>query len=50
MPGIVPRFTETPGAIRWVGPELGAHNNEVFGELLGYSKEKIAALKEEGAI
>ncbi len=50
MPGIFPKFSETPGSIRWVGPKLGEHNEEVFGGLLGYSKEKLAAMKEEGAI
>jgi len=29
-------------------PTHGQHNYEVFGELLGYSKEKIAQLLEEG--
>jgi formyl-CoA transferase len=50
MPGIVPRFTETPGQVRWAGPELGEHNEEVYGDLLGYSKEKIDALKADGVI
>jgi len=50
MPGIFPKFSETPGEIRWVGPKLGAHNEEVFEGLLGYSKEKVAALKARGVI
>jgi crotonobetainyl-CoA:carnitine CoA-transferase CaiB-like acyl-CoA transferase len=35
MPGIVPRLSHTPGAIRWAGPDLGAHTAEVLAELLG---------------
>jgi crotonobetainyl-CoA:carnitine CoA-transferase CaiB-like acyl-CoA transferase len=35
MPGIVPRLSRTPGAIRWAGPDLGAHTAEVLAELLG---------------
>jgi formyl-CoA transferase/succinyl-CoA--D-citramalate CoA-transferase len=35
MTGIVPRFTETPGAIRHPGPRLGEHTDEVLRELLG---------------
>ena len=31
-------------------PELGEHNNEVYGELLGLSKERIDELKERGVI
>src|SRR5699024_2312553 len=26
MPGIVPKFSETPGKIKWPGPKLGEHN------------------------
>ncbi len=35
QPGIVPRFSATPGAVRWQGPALGAHDDEVLDEL-GY--------------
>ncbi len=31
-------------------PSLGQHNEEVLNELLGYSKEKVAALRKEGVI
>ncbi|QKE62346.1 CoA transferase [Aquipseudomonas campi] len=49
MPGIVPKLSDTPGAVEWTGPELGEHNAEVLGRL-GYSTEQIAALKAGGAI
>ena len=49
MPGIVPKLSETPGSAEWVGPELGAHNDEVLGAL-GYDASAIAALKHNGAI
>lgn len=49
MPGIVPKLSDTPGSAEWVGPELGAHNNEVLGAL-GYDASAIAALKYNGAI
>lgn len=49
MPGIVPKLSETPGAIAWSGPALGAHNDEVLGEL-GYDGEAIARLRREGAV
>ncbi|MGE8502796.1 MAG: CaiB/BaiF CoA transferase family protein [Pseudomonas sp.] len=49
MPGIVPKLSETPGSVDWVGPELGEHNEEVLGRL-GYSTEQIAALRADGAL
>jgi formyl-CoA transferase len=50
MPGIVPKFGKNPGSIRWVGPKLGEHTQEVLQGLLGYSVEKIETMKEEGVI
>jgi formyl-CoA transferase len=50
MPGITPVFSETPGEIKWVGPRLGEHNNEVFGELLGLDAVKLEELKEKRVI
>lgn len=50
MPGITPKFSETPGEVKWVGAELGAHNQEVYSELLGFEAEKISQLKQEGVL
>jgi crotonobetainyl-CoA:carnitine CoA-transferase CaiB-like acyl-CoA transferase len=47
-PGIVPHIPDDPGAIRWAGPAVGAHNEEVFGGLLGLSGADIASLREQG--
>ena len=47
-PGIVPHVPEDPGAIRWPGPPVGAHTDEVMGELLGLEKAEIDALRQEG--
>ena len=49
MPGIVPKLSDTPGEVNWVGPELGEHNEQVLSEL-GYSSEQIANLRSDGAI
>ena len=49
MPGIVPKLSETPGAINSVGPELGEHNSLVL-TALGYNSEQISALRRDGAI
>ena len=50
MQNVFPRLSETPGAVRWPGPELGAHTDAVLGELLGYDAARIAALREQGVI
>jgi crotonobetainyl-CoA:carnitine CoA-transferase CaiB-like acyl-CoA transferase len=50
LPAIVPQLTETPGGMEWPGPKLGAHNREVYGEMLGYSDEEIATLAATGII
>ena len=49
MPGIVPKLSDTPGGVDWVGPKLGEHNQQVLSSL-GYSSEQIAALRREGSI
>ena len=47
MAGIVPRFTRTPGDIRWPGAEIGAHTDTVL-NALGYSEAQRIALKASG--
>ena len=49
MPGIVPKLSGTPGAVRWQGPALGAHTDSVLAEL-GRDAETIERLRREGAI
>lgn len=44
MQGVVPRFSETPGAVRHAGPAIGQHNEEVYGSL-GLSTAEIADLR-----
>lgn len=50
MPGVVPRFSATPGSIRSTGPAMGAHNNEVFGDWLGLSGPEQDRLRAQGVI
>jgi len=48
MQNVFPKMSRTQGEVRWTGvSELGAHNNEVYGELLGLSGEELAVLKEK---
>lgn len=50
MPGVTPRFSRTPGAVRFTGQEKGRHNEEVFIGGLGMSATELQALKSEGVI
>ena len=47
---VVPKFSKTPGAIRHLGPQLGAHNEEIYCGELGYSKERLQQLRDAGVI
>jgi crotonobetainyl-CoA:carnitine CoA-transferase CaiB-like acyl-CoA transferase len=50
-PGIVPKFSGTPGRVRWSATwEPGSHNREVYCDLLGLSDEAFAELAEEGVL
>jgi crotonobetainyl-CoA:carnitine CoA-transferase CaiB-like acyl-CoA transferase len=46
----VPRFSATPGRIDHLGPTLGEHNAEVYGELLGLSPNDIDDLHARGVL
>jgi crotonobetainyl-CoA:carnitine CoA-transferase CaiB-like acyl-CoA transferase len=48
--GIVPHIVESPGTVRWPGPDAGQHNREILGELLGYSEREIDELAHEEVI
>ena len=50
MQNVAPKLSLTPGQVRAPGPEIGQHNNEVYRELLGFSEEKLAGLRERGII
>ncbi|MGF6771801.1 crotonobetainyl-CoA:carnitine CoA-transferase CaiB-like acyl-CoA transferase [Paraburkholderia sp. GAS199] len=50
VPNVVPRLSATPGGIDWLGPDLGAHNDSIYRDLLGLDTEQLATLREEGAI
>lgn len=50
MPGAIPMFSRTPGHIWSTGPRIGEHSGDIFRDVLGYSEEKIARLRDAGAI
>ena len=48
--GVVPHIPQAPGSIRWPGPAIGAHTDEVLAELLGLATADIAALRKDRVI
>ncbi len=50
MCSVVPRLSETPGRVETTGPEMGAHNQEVYCDLLGFSPEELDRMKGEGIV
>ncbi len=49
MPGISPKLSDTPGEVRWVGPTLGQHTDDVLAEL-GLSDADIKRLHDKGVV
>lgn len=49
-PGVLPRFSDTPGSVRWTGrPVPGADNSSVFGSL-GLDEVALEGLRRRGVI
>ncbi len=48
--GVVPKLSETPGQIKHLGADMGAHNHEVYFGELGIGEDELSALREEGVI
>ena len=50
MQNVFPRLSLTPGKIKWAGPVLGQHNEEIYQKLLHYSAAELERLKRDGII
>jgi crotonobetainyl-CoA:carnitine CoA-transferase CaiB-like acyl-CoA transferase len=50
MPGVVPKFSRTPGDIADVGPNLGEHTEEVLRDLAGVGDAEWSSLVTEGTV
>ena len=47
---VVPRLTDTPGRVKWLGPARESHNKEIFEDMLGLSQDEMTRLRSEGVI
>jgi crotonobetainyl-CoA:carnitine CoA-transferase CaiB-like acyl-CoA transferase len=50
IPAMLPRLTATPGRTDWPGPDIGQHNGEILGGLLGLGEAELAALHRDGIV
>lgn len=50
VPGTLPALSDTPGAIRWLGPALGADTDDVLSRLLHRTADEIAKLRADGVV
>lgn len=50
MQAVIPRFSDTPGRIRFAGRKLGEDNAEVYGGLLGLTVDEMDALRSKKVI
>ncbi|MEF9874007.1 MULTISPECIES: CaiB/BaiF CoA transferase family protein [Micrococcaceae] len=44
FPGVVPRIPGHQGEVKWVGPDLGEHTEEVLKDLAGFDEGQIRAM------
>ena len=50
MQNVFPKLSDTPGKVKWCGPELGQHNDEVYRDLLKIDDERLKELEQKGII
>jgi crotonobetainyl-CoA:carnitine CoA-transferase CaiB-like acyl-CoA transferase len=50
VPGTLPLLSDTPGAIKWLGPALGADTDAVLADLLHKTEAEIADLRADGVV
>ena len=50
MQNVAPRFSRTPGSVRWTGPDLGEHTREVLTGVLGLTDGEVDALAADGHV
>ena len=50
MHNVFPKLSDMPGKVKWCGPELGEHNDEIYCDLLEMEKQLVTELTDKGII
>ncbi len=50
IPALTPKLGRTPGATLWPGPELGAHNREIYIDTLGLDEAELRSLESDRVV
>jgi formyl-CoA transferase len=50
MQNVFPKLSRTPGKVRWPGPALGQHTDEVLAERAGLTADQLFELRAKGVI
>lgn len=50
MQNAFPKLSETPGRVRWPGPALGEHTDQVLRDVAGMSADAVQGLRDRGVI
>lgn len=50
MQNAFPKLSDTPGEVRWVGPQLGEHTDAILKDVLGKDDAELAKLREADVI
>ena len=50
MQNVFPKLSRTPGSVRWPGPPLGAHTDQVLRARAGCSDDQLTRLRTKGIV
>ena len=50
IPALTPKLDRTPGETLWPGPEVGAHNREIYIDRLGLDEAALRSLEDDGIV
>ena len=50
IPALTPKLDRTPGETLWPGPEVGAHNREIYIDSLGLDEAALRSLEDDGIV
>ena len=50
IPALTPKLDHTPGTTLWPGPDLGAHNREIYIDTLGLDEAEFRSLETDGIV